>query len=588
MANTHTELATRLLLVLLTAASSAGYGVTLSVAPQDSGIAPGGTSSFDIRIDGLGNQVAPSLGAFDVGVSFDPSVIAVNSGDVSFGTQLGTSVRDIEVEGGNIRLLEVSLVDPDVLNSEQAGSFTLANVPFEAIQAGTSQLGLVDVTLGDASGSPFDSVVLESGEVGVVSPSVPTFPGSFSQEGREVAAAYENGCAALAGRSGEQLTSGERGLLQTCSTLRSVSPAQAAELLDEAVPRIEKPAARIGIGAAQQQHQNITLRLTELRGAMVGPTIAASLIGADGQHLGGQQLAALLDRLSGGGASSDGADLGGRWGFFVNGSVGRGNRDTTQLEDGFDFDTSNLTAGVDYRVSDRLIVGAALGYADTDANFDSSPNETQVDGWSAILYGTYMPNEAAYIDAVISGARDQYDVRRRDPFTGLTAKGDTDGTAFSASLGGGYDLNRNQWTFGPYGRFSYAKADVDGYSESPVSGNEYRFDDQEAESVTLALGGRVSYAISTRYGVVVPQAWVDWTHEFSNDGELITARLINDPTDTPIGLRTDEPDRDYMHAGLAVSAQFAEGRAAFILYEGLFAHNYLSSGTLQAGLRLEF
>jgi hypothetical protein len=53
-------------------------------------------------------------------------------------------------------------------------------------------------------------------------------------------------------------------------------------------------------------------------------------------------------------------------------------------------------------------------------------------------------------------------------------------------------------------------------------------------------------------------------------------------------LHTDDPDRNFMHAGLAVSAQFGEGRAAFILYEGLFAHDYFSSATLQAGLRLEF
>jgi hypothetical protein len=150
----------------------------------------------------------------------------------------------------------------------------------------------------------------------------------------------------------DQLTAGERGLLESCGTLITLPGSQAAELVDEAVPRIEKPAARIGIGAAQQQYQNISIRLTQLRGAMVGPATAAASFGIDGQRIDGQQLAALFDSLTDGGASGDDDGLGGRWGFFVNGSLGKGERDQTQGEDGFDFDVSNITAGADYRITE--------------------------------------------------------------------------------------------------------------------------------------------------------------------------------------------------------------------------------------------
>jgi hypothetical protein len=437
MANTRTRFAMRLVPVLLATASSAGYGVTLSFAPQELTVTQEKTSSFDIQIGGLGNGAAPSLGAYDLSVTFDPSVIDIEKQDVELGTQLDPSVPNIVLQDGNLRLLQVSLKDPEVLDSEQPGSFRLATVPFEAREPGTSQLELGDVTLGDAFGSPIEVMFPESGEVRVVAPDpVDTQNPLLSEEGAEVGTAYNNACKVLE-QPGYPLTAGQQGLLQTCATLRSLSrsdPAAAAELLNEAVPRITKPAARTGIGAAQQQDQTITVRLTKLRGALVGPTIASSMIGIDGQQIDGQQLAALFDALSGGGASSDGGELGGRWGFFVNGSIGKGDRDKTQLENGFDVDVSNITAGVDYRLTDQLILGAAVGYVDTDADFDSSPNETQVDGWSAIVYGTYMPTEGAYVDAVVSAARDRYDVRRLDPFSGLTAKGDTDGTAFSASL----------------------------------------------------------------------------------------------------------------------------------------------------------
>jgi outer membrane autotransporter protein len=296
----------------------------------------------------------------------------------------------------------------------------------------------------------------------------------------------------------------------------------------------------------------------------------------------------LLGQLTGGGASADSNALGGRLGVFVHGNVGNGNRDTTQREVGFDFNLYNVTAGVDYRFTDQLILGAAFGYGNTNADFDQSPNKTTVDGWSGMLYGTYMPTDALYVDGILSGGHNNYDVRRLDPFSGLTATGNTDGTSFGASLGAGYDLNRQQWTFGPYARVSYVKVKVDGYQESPVAGNAYRFQSQDATSTTLALGGRASYAISTRYGVVLPQAWLDWTHEFSNDSQIITAQLVNDPTNTPINLLTDNPDRNFFHAGIGVSMQFAHGRSAYLLYERLFGHTYLGEGTLQAGVRLEF
>ena len=63
--------------------------------------------------------------------------------------------------------------------------------------------------------------------------------------------------------------------------------------------------------------------------------------------------------------SEVGADFS-RWGFFATGTVGQGDRDRGESDPGFDFDTYGLTAGVDYRVSDRVVLGAALGYNRND------------------------------------------------------------------------------------------------------------------------------------------------------------------------------------------------------------------------------
>ena len=576
-------------LLLLSAVSSTALGVTLTVVPREAAVTAGSQSSFDVRIEGLGAQEAPSLGAFEVGVRYDPAVLTVDPINVTFSHQLSPSVQNASTANGTLTLVEVSLTSPEGLDTTQDGSFNLANVSYTANQVGTSPLDLSGVTLGDALGLPLDAT-LQGASVDVIAPISPPSPTSplLTVEGAEVGTALVDACSSLAGLPRDQLTAGQSGLLETCGNLVMLPPDEQAALLDQAVPRIDKPAAQFGLVTTRNQFQNVQTRLTDLRGGVGGAAVAGASLELDGQRIDGTQLAALLGPLTGGGASADGGELGGRLGFFINGNLGYGNRDTTELEEGFDSDVYNITAGVDYRLSDAMILGAAVGYSNTNADFDTSSNNTEVDAWNGMLYGTYYPTEALYVDGILSAGTSSYDVRRRDPFSGLTATGKTDGTSFGAALGAGYDFQRAQWSFGPYGRLNYVKVKVDGYRESPTAGNEYRFQGQDATSTTLTLGGRTTYAIGTRYGVVLPQAWLDWAHEFSNDSQTLTATLVNDPTNTPIELLTDSPDRNYFRAGLGASAQFAKGRSAYLLYEQLFGHSYFSAGTLQAGVRLEF
>ncbi len=74
-------------------------------------------------------------------------------------------------------------------------------------------------------------------------------------------------------------------------------------------------------------------------------------------------------------ASSAGAGAGGdfsRVNLFLDVSAGFGDRDDTTdtgYEDAFDFDTKELSLGLDYRFSDNLVTGAMLGYTDRGGRF---------------------------------------------------------------------------------------------------------------------------------------------------------------------------------------------------------------------------
>ncbi len=317
--------------------------------------------------------------------------------------------------------------------------------------------------------------------------------------------------------------------------------------------------------------------------------------------------AALDPRLQGqaggtGGAAGDSLD--GKWGFFITGNYGFGNRDGTPREDAFDYDRWGLTAGADYRVTDNLVLGGMVGYSNINSDFDTTPTVAgggvDADAWGLGLYGTYYIDNF-YVDGLVSWNQTSYDIDRRiylpigaDPGTVAVqetdrmAKGSTDSSDWTASLGAGMDFNRDNLSYGPFARLTYAQADVDGYSESGAFGLNLTVDDQNWESLTSVLGARISAALSQSWGVLVPQARLGWVHEFKNDSQTFTAFYTVDPQQNPLLALTDDPDRDYMELGIGVSAVMPGGLQAFLDYQTLLAQEYLTDNIFTLGVRAAF
>jgi hypothetical protein len=111
----------------------------------------------NLLISGLGDGVAPSLGTFDLDVTFDPAILAFNN--VLFGNQLDLNVAgsvsgfDSESEPGVVNLFEVSLELPADLDATQASEFVLASLTFDSIGTETSLLKFENVILGDSEGN---------------------------------------------------------------------------------------------------------------------------------------------------------------------------------------------------------------------------------------------------------------------------------------------------------------------------------------------------------------------------------------------------------------------------------------------------
>ena len=107
-------------------------------------------------------------------------------------------------------------------------------------------------------------------------------------------------------------------------------------------------------------------------------------------------------------------------------------------------------------------------------------------------------------------------------------------------------------------------------------------------SLTTALGGQASYAISTRWAVLLPQARVEWEHEYENDSREIDARFVHDSSRTPVRIKTNNPDRNYFNVGIGLSAVFPRGKSAFVDYETALGIHNVTEHNIAVGFRIEF
>lgn len=308
----------------------------------------------------------------------------------------------------------------------------------------------------------------------------------------------------------------------------------------------------------------------------------------------------------GGAASADvGEVIWGKWSGFVNLSGGFGDKDATERENGFDFNTFAVTAGLDYRATQQLVMGGALGYNRLNSDFDESVNVSGggIDGnaYSVSVYGLYT-RDALFVNGLVGYARNDYDIERGVLVTSnnpsietvnATASADTDADIFLLSVGGGYELGEKAWQYGPVLSLNYIHSDTDGYEESGAGGLNLAVDSYTVESLTTSLGARFSYTSNQSYGVLIPYLTAVWRHEFQDDPTAINSRYINEfipagGSATILPVLTDGADEDYGIVSIGVSGVFKNGIQAVLSYQRWVGLSNIDQNIFSLGMRMEF
>jgi fibronectin-binding autotransporter adhesin len=271
------------------------------------------------------------------------------------------------------------------------------------------------------------------------------------------------------------------------------------------------------------------------------------------------------------------------YGVFANAGNSGGNA-------GFGQTTAGAIVGVDYQLSDQLLVGAAANYAHTTVDFNDAVGNLKVNSYQGTLYGRYEVGPW-YVNGTGGVAWNNYSNVRNVALNGTSATGDYDGQSYTAYGETGYKL-APAMAYGmalkPFVGVGYTHIHTDRYTESGAGAANLTVSTVDNNSLQSSLGLRASTTLSVGDGtsVLVPEVRVAWQHEFLDTSQTVNAAFAIAPTGTftQTGAKFS---RDIGVFGAGVMHQMSASTKLFLDYDAKVQGNY-TAHAISAGLRLKF
>jgi uncharacterized protein YhjY with autotransporter beta-barrel domain len=270
-----------------------------------------------------------------------------------------------------------------------------------------------------------------------------------------------------------------------------------------------------------------------------------------------------------------------RWDFFAFGSGQFADLRSTAEHPGFASTTAGVTLGLDYHVTDHLVLGITAGYAGTYASMPFS-GSTSIDSGRGGLFGTWFDGPW-YVDGVAQGAYDAYDYWAGSGDGSI--HGNTSGGEFDSFLKGGYDVVKTSvWSIGPTLGLRYTYLGADGFTANGDSG-QWTINSSDANSLRTIVGARAVAHFRIGNVTLRPSVEVGWQHQFL---DTIYTAGFHAPDGSLFNSSTNAVGRDGVYVTAGVLAQIFPRVAVFVNYIGDLARTNYDSNTVTGGFSISF
>jgi outer membrane lipase/esterase len=174
------------------------------------------------------------------------------------------------------------------------------------------------------------------------------------------------------------------------------------------------------------------------------------------------------------------------WSFYMLGNGGISDRQATVAANGFNLESVGGTIGTEYRINRNAFVGAAFDYSNPKARLLNNAGTTDVNSYQLGIYAAWAD---AHFFAQGLATYGWQNFRNTRPGVVDTITSNPDGTTFLAGGKAGYLFDAARTQIGPIGGLTYARARVNGYTETgdPV--------------LTLTVGRQTTEALVGSVGV---------------------------------------------------------------------------------------
>lgn len=506
---------------------------------------------------GIAHLTIERTGATDTAASVR---VLITHGTATEGTDFtgGTGTVTWSAGENGSRTIDVTLVGDNVNEGSESIYFAITDLTGDTLGQDTTALIITDntTTVGHDSGLPREQQL--AGQV------------------------LDNVC------TSQNLSSSAA---QSCSTFQQLTDNQQAAALATILPRYAVQQTAASAQAQTGSSRAIQQRIQSVRTGTSQPgqtdISGLQLIGNDGAV----SMASLIAPVKLRGANAgDGGLLDTRWGAFLTGQVQMADQDSTTRILGYQSTSTQLTGGVDYRLSDKLFFGTAMSVngTSTDSNADNGTQDSTIA--VASVFGNYYIAENFYLDGMLSYGSSQYDTKRKVKMGAVaeSLKSNTDGSQTGLALSLGYDKNFGAWQTNAYGRTELNRFNIDGYREKGDSGFALGIGNQSVDSTQTALGASVAYVKPVNYGVWVPKLTAEWVHEYNRDATSIDAYFLASPDSGQFTITSVKPDQNFFNVGWSIAGTFAEGRSAFFRYEAQLGRADYISEIFEIGGRISF
>ncbi|WP_146215650.1 Ig-like domain-containing protein [Hoeflea marina] len=242
--------------------------------------------------------------------------------------------------------------------------------------------------------------------------------------------------------------------------------------------------------------------------------------------------------------------------FWVTGSLTLGTADNGVIDLGRTL--VGVSGGMDHRFSSDLVAGIGFGYGRDVVDIGSQGSSSEGQALSASLYGSYHPGDAMFIDGQIGVGHLDFEGRRFVSSTDDFATSSRDGAQVFGSLTAGYQYRHDGFVLEPYGRAEAAWTRLGGATETGAGQMNLAFGEQDLNMLAGVAGLRVNYAMPMGWGVLTPQARLEYSHDFAG-GSQASIGYADLGGALPFTTTLDTLSRSTVSLSLGTELEFEDG-----------------------------